>query len=80
MNLFAGESLLKHCQGKGNEYNAATAFYLRTLFKKRMGLTQAAVHCGKNDQSRKAVDANKHQFLFVIINLLTVKNQTMSTK
>ncbi len=44
---------------KGNEYHTATAFYLRTLFKKGMGLTKAAVHHGKNDQSRKAVDANK---------------------
>jgi hypothetical protein len=59
MKLFAGQILLHHFDGKGNAYHTATAFYLRTLFKKGMGLTQGAVHCGKNDQSRKAVDANE---------------------
>jgi hypothetical protein len=53
------ESLLQHCEGQGDEYHTATAFYLRTLFKKGMQFTQAAVHHGKNDQSRKAVDANE---------------------
>jgi hypothetical protein len=46
---FQGHSLFQHCVAKGNEYHTATAFYLRTLFKKEMGLTQAAVHHGKND-------------------------------
>jgi hypothetical protein len=60
MNFFAGESLLQHCDKKGNEYRTTTALYLRTLFKKEMGLTQYAVHRGKNDQSRMAVDVNEH--------------------
>jgi hypothetical protein len=59
MKLFACQSLLQHCDGKGNEHHTATNSYLRTLFKKGMGLTQAAVHQGKNDQSREAVDANE---------------------
>jgi hypothetical protein len=79
MKLFAGESFLQHCEGKGNEYHTATAFYLRTLFKKGMGLTQTAVHCGKYDQSRKAVDANE-QISGHYSQPDTVKNQTMSTK
>jgi hypothetical protein len=59
IRLFQGYSLLQHCGGKGDEYHTATAFYLTTLLKKGMGLTQAAVHHGKNDQSRKKVDANE---------------------
>jgi hypothetical protein len=59
IRFFQGYSLLQHCRGKGDEYHTATAFYLTTLFKKRMGLTQAAVHHGTNDQSRKTADANK---------------------
>ena len=56
---FQGSSHIQHCGGKGDEYHTATAFYLTTLVKKGMGLTQAAVHHGKNDQSRKTVDANE---------------------
>ncbi len=56
---FQGPGLVQHCYGKGDEYHTATAFYLTTLFKKGMGLTQAAVHHGGNDESRKTVDANK---------------------
>ncbi len=56
---FQGPGLLQHCRSKGDEYHTATAFYLTTLYKKGMGLTQAAVHHGTNDQSRKTVDANK---------------------
>jgi hypothetical protein len=56
---FQGPGLLQHCRNKGDEYHTATAFYLTTLFKKGMRLTQAAVHHGENDQSRKTVDANK---------------------
>jgi hypothetical protein len=59
MRLFQGHSLIQHCVAKGNKYHKATAFYLTTLYKKGMGLTQAAVHHGKNEQSRKTVDANK---------------------
>jgi hypothetical protein len=59
MGPFQGHSLIQYCVAKGDEYHTATAFYLRTLFKKGMGLTQAAVHHGKNDQSRKTVDTNK---------------------
>jgi hypothetical protein len=54
-----GPGLLQHCCNKGDEYHTATAFYLTTLFKKGMRLTQAAVHHGTNNQSRKTVDANK---------------------
>jgi hypothetical protein len=56
---FQGPGLLQHCHDKVDEYHTATAFYLTTLFKKGMRLTQAAVHHGENDQSRKTVDANK---------------------
>jgi hypothetical protein len=59
IGLFQGSSLLQHCCGKGAEYHTATAFYLTTLFEKGMGLTQAAVHHGENDQSRKTIDANE---------------------
>jgi hypothetical protein len=66
---FQGPGLVQQCHGKGGEYHTATAFYLTTLFKKGMGLTQAAVHHGENDQSRKTVDANKqmsdHYYQFV---------------
>jgi hypothetical protein len=37
----------------------ATALNLTTLFKNGMGLTQAAVHHGEDDQSRQTVDANE---------------------
>jgi hypothetical protein len=57
---FQGPGLLQHCHNKGDEYHTATVFYLTTLYKKGMGLTQAAVHHGTNDQSRKTFDANKH--------------------
>ena len=56
---FQGPGLLQHCCNKGDEYHTATAFYLTTLSKKGIGLTQAAVHHEENDQSRKIVDANK---------------------
>jgi hypothetical protein len=56
---FQGPGLLQHCHDKGDEYHTATAFYLTTLFKKGMRLTQAAVHHGENDQSRKTVNANE---------------------
>ncbi len=56
---FQGPGLLQHCRDKGDEYHTATAFYLTTLIKKGMGLTQAAVHHEENDQSRNIVDANK---------------------
>ncbi len=59
MKRFQGQSLIQHCEGKGDAYHTATAFYLRTLFKTGMGLTQTAIHHGKNGQSRKTVDANK---------------------
>ncbi len=55
---FQGLGLVQHFRGKGDEYYTATAFYLTTLFKKGMELTQAAVHHGENDQSRKTVDAS----------------------
>jgi hypothetical protein len=53
---FQGPSLLQHCCNRGDDYRTATAFYLTTLFKNRMGLTQAAVHHGTNDQSRKTAE------------------------
>ncbi len=56
---FQGPGLLQHCCNKGDEYHTATAFYLTTLYKTGMGLTQAAVHHGTNDQSRKTFDANE---------------------
>jgi hypothetical protein len=56
---YQGPGLLQHCHNKGNEYHTATAFYLTALFKNGMGLTQAAVHHGTNDQSRKTADAIK---------------------
>ncbi len=56
---FQGSGLLQPCCDKGDEYHTATAIYLTTLFKKGMRLTQAAVHHGENDQSRKTVNANK---------------------
>ncbi len=40
---FQGPGLLEHCRKKGDEYHTATAFYLTTLFKNGIGLTQAAV-------------------------------------
>ncbi len=56
---FQGPGLLQHCHNKGDEYHTATAFYLTALFKKGMGLTQAAVHHEENDQSRNIVDAHE---------------------
>ncbi len=56
---FQGPGLLQHCRNKGDEYHTATAFYLTTLLKKGMGLTQPAVHHEENDQSRNIVDANE---------------------
>ncbi len=51
--------LLQHCHDRGDAYHTATAFFLTTLFKNGIGLTQAAVHHGTNDQSRKTADAIK---------------------
>jgi hypothetical protein len=59
VRLFQGSCLLQHCRGKGDEYHTATAFYLTTVIKKGMGLTQASGYHEENDQSRKTVDANK---------------------
>jgi hypothetical protein len=56
---FQGPCLDQHCHSKGEKYHTATAFYLTTLLQNGMGLTQAAVHHGKNNQSRKTVDANE---------------------
>ncbi len=53
---FQGPGLLQHCRNKGDDYHTATAFYLTALFKNGMGLTQAAVHHGTNDQSRKKAE------------------------
>jgi hypothetical protein len=53
IRLFQGSSFLQHCCRKGDEYHTATAFYLTTLFQTGMGLIEAAVHHGENDQSRK---------------------------
>jgi hypothetical protein len=74
--LFQGSSLLQHCDRKGDEYHTATAFYLTTLFKIGMGLTQASVHHEEMiNQERQLMQTNK--FSIVIINLVTVKNQTI---
>jgi hypothetical protein len=79
---FQGPGLLQHCRNKGDEYHTATDFYLTTLFKKGMGLTQAAVNHEimrkMINQERQLMQTNK--FLIVIINLLTLKNQTVLTK
>jgi hypothetical protein len=56
---FQGPGLHQYCPDKGDEYHTATASYLTTLFKNGMGLTQAAVHHGTNDQSRQTADANE---------------------
>ncbi len=53
---FSIPSLLQHCRDKGDDCHTATAFYLTTLFKNGMELTQAAVHHGTNDQSRKTAE------------------------
>jgi hypothetical protein len=53
---FQDPGLLQHCCNKGDDYHTATAFYLTTLFKNGMGLTQAAVHHGTNDLSRKTAE------------------------
>ncbi len=50
---FEGPGLLQHCRNRGDDYHSETAFYLTTMLKNGMGLTQAAVHHGTNDQSRK---------------------------
>ena len=47
---FQGPVLLQHCRNRGDDYHTATAFDLTTLSKNGMGLTQAAVHHGTNDQ------------------------------
>jgi hypothetical protein len=59
---FQGSSHIQHCGRKGDEYHTATAFYLTSMFKEGMGLTQAAIHHWENDQPRKTVDANKPNF------------------
>ncbi len=56
---FQGPGLLQHCCNKGDQYHTATAFYLTSLFENGIGLAQAAVHHGSNDQSRQTADANK---------------------
>ncbi len=53
---FQGPGLLQHCHDKGDDYHTATAFHLTTMFKNGIGLTQAAVHHGTNDQSRKTAE------------------------
>ncbi len=53
---FQGPGLLQHCRNRGDNYHTATAFYLTTLFKNGIGLTQAAAHHGTNDQSRKTAE------------------------
>ncbi len=53
---FQGPCLLQHCRNRGEAYHTATTFHLTTLFKNGMGLTQAAVHHGTNDQSRKTAE------------------------
>jgi hypothetical protein len=53
---FQGLGLLQHCRDRGDDYHTATAFYLTTLFKNGMGLTQAAVHHRTNDQSKKTAE------------------------
>jgi hypothetical protein len=53
---FQGPGLLQHCRDSGDDYHTATVFYLTTLFKNGMGLTQAAVHHETNDQSRKTAE------------------------
>jgi hypothetical protein len=53
---FQGPGLLQDCRNKGDDYHTATDFYLTTLFKNEMGLTQAAVHHGTNDQSKKTAE------------------------
>jgi hypothetical protein len=55
---FQGPGLFQHCCDKGDDYQTATAFYLTTLFKNGMELTQVAVHHGTNDQSRKTAEKN----------------------
>jgi hypothetical protein len=49
---FHGQGLLQHCRDKGDDYHEAAAFYLTKLFKIGMGLTQADLHHGTNDQLR----------------------------
>jgi hypothetical protein len=63
---FQGPGLLQHCCSKGDEYHTATAFYLTTLYKKGMGLTQAAVHHGTNDQSRKNSRCKRMNFWLLL--------------
>ncbi len=53
---FQGPGLLQHCRNRGDDYHTATAFYPTTMFKNGMGLTQAAVHHGTDDQSRKTAE------------------------
>jgi hypothetical protein len=53
---FQGPGLLQHCCDKGDDYHTATAFYLTKLSNNGTGLTQAALHHGTNDQSRKTAE------------------------
>ncbi len=56
---FQGPGLLQHCCNKGDEYHTATAFYLTTLLKKGMRLTQAADHHGEMiSQERQLMQMN----------------------
>jgi hypothetical protein len=87
---FQAHCLIQHCESKGDDYHKATAFYLRTLFGASRKIMQCQLIEESNmllsimrkvlmiNQERQLMQTNK--FLFVIITLLTVKNQTMSTK
>jgi hypothetical protein len=59
---FHGLGLLQHCHDKGDDSHTATAFYLTKLFKNGMGLKQAALHHGTNDQSRKTAEQNSGHY------------------
>jgi hypothetical protein len=73
IRLFQGYSLLQHCDGKGDKYHTATAF------KEEWDRHRLLFIMGKMiNQESQLMQTNK--FLVVIINLLTVKNQTISTK
>ncbi len=76
---FQGPGLLQHWRSMGDEYHTAIAFYFTTLFDNCTGLAQAAVHHGENDQ-RKNLLVQTNGFFIAVINLLTVKNQTILTK
>jgi hypothetical protein len=55
---FHGQGLLQHCRDKGDDYHEAAAFYLTNLFQNGMGLTQAALHHGTDDQLRMTAEGN----------------------